>query len=233
MNGSALGPSREPDVAVAPGVQNVEDTTPRLQKENAQLRAEVERLSDLVCERTSWWRSPATIVVLTAILAALVPATTVFQGRVRKDRELALEELKFKSAISLEQQKQASALAVRRASQMDDLRSFYLERQKTPGEHLGTLRFVLATTDDSRLRKWAIEEKPLVETDLRKLEEQARQATEAKLEEPKIRPPVHATSKEPRAPKKELLAKGRDWDPMQLRLGAKMVARSGLFEQDF
>jgi len=74
-----------------------------------------------------WWKSGATITTLTAIVVASVPVTTAVQGWVQKNRELALEDRK----------------------QTENIRTSYLERLKVPGEHLRTLRFVIATTNDS------------------------------------------------------------------------------------
>jgi hypothetical protein len=153
-----------------------ENATLRLQNENAQLGAEIRRLSRPDTHWPPWWRSRATITTLTTILAAVVPLTTAVHGWAQKDRELALEELKFKTANSLELQKQTNAIAMQRERQTEEIRTSYLERLKAPGEHLRTLRFILATTDDKTLRNWAIEEKNVVEGDLRKLEEEISRA---------------------------------------------------------
>jgi hypothetical protein len=48
-----------------------------------------------------------------------------------------------------------------------------------PGEHLRTLRFVIATTTDSTLRAWALQEKNVVEDELRSLDHEIKQAKEA------------------------------------------------------
>jgi len=104
-----------------------------------------------------WWKSGATITTLTAIVVASVPVTTAVQGWVQKNRELALEDRK----------------------QTENIRTSYLERLKVPGEHLRTLRFVIATTNDSPLRAWAEQEKKVVEGELRGLDDEIKRAEEA------------------------------------------------------
>jgi hypothetical protein len=141
----------------------------QLRAENAQLRAAMQAQSGAaVSPARPWWKSSATITTLTAIVAAVVPLTTAVRGWVQKNRELALES-----------QKQANAIAMQRERQVEDIRTSYLDRLKTPGEHLRTLRFVIATTNDTRLRDWAVNEKKETEDELRKLDQEIRQAEEA------------------------------------------------------
>jgi hypothetical protein len=121
-------------------LQNEKDRLTLL-KANAALRAEIFGLE------APWWRKASVVTTMTGILAAIIPATTAIQGHFQKERELALAERK----------------------QTEDLRTSYLDRMKTPGEHLRTLRFAIATTPDVLLRAWAVEEKKIVEADLQKL----------------------------------------------------------------
>ena len=126
----------------------------QLRAENAQLRAKIGGAST---PALPWWKSGATITTLTAIVVASVPVTTAVQGWVQKNRELALEDRK----------------------QTENIRTSYLERLKVPGEHLRTLRFVIATTNDSPLRAWAEQEKKVVEGELRGLDDEIKRAEEA------------------------------------------------------
>jgi hypothetical protein len=155
-----------------------ENATLTLQKENAQLAAEIRRLRRGEKPTLAWWKNGATVSTLTAILAAAVLLTTAVHGWARKTRELALEDLKLTAASRLELQKQANALAMQREKQTDEFRTAYLDRLKEPGERLRSLRFVLATADDERLRSWAIAEQSRVEQDLRKLEAETRGSRE-------------------------------------------------------
>jgi hypothetical protein len=164
----------------------------KLRKENAQLLAETRALAT---PASPWWKNRATIVTLTAIVTAVVPLTTAVQGWMQKSRELAVEEVRSKAASALELQREANAAAIQRERQTEEIRSSYVERLKAPAEHLRALRFVLATTEDRPLRAWAMEEKNLVEDELQKQQDEARQTPETvpkvhKLLEPAARPPV-------------------------------------------
>jgi len=128
----------------------------QLRAENAQLRAKSDAGASMPIPALPWWKSGATIATLTAIVAAIVPVTTAVQGWAQKNRELALEDRK----------------------QTENIRTFYLERLKVPGEHLRTLRFVIATTNDSTLRAWAEQEKKVVEGELRGLDDEIKRAEE-------------------------------------------------------
>jgi hypothetical protein len=171
----------------------------KLRKENAQLLADARALDAPASPVPPWWKHGATIVTLTTIVAAVVPLTTAVQGWMQTSRELALEELKSKTANALELRRQTTTAATERERQAAEVRSSYLERLKAPAEHLRALRFVLATTEDKTLRAWAVEEKKVVEEEMQKQEDEARQAQEAapkvhKALEPAARPSV-ATSR--------------------------------------
>ncbi len=167
----------------------------KLRKENAQLEADTRALET---PTSPWWKDGRTIITLTAIVGAVVPLTTVVQGWMQRSRELGVEEVRSKSASALELQRTASAAASQRERQADEIRSSYLERLKTPAEHLRALRFVLATTEDKSLRAWATEEEKIVEDELKREEDQSRQAQEAapkahRSVEPGARSPVTAS----------------------------------------
>jgi hypothetical protein len=159
MDGSESVVSTEPD----PHSQlRTENAALKLQKENAQLSAEIRQLSSPDVSARPWWKSGTTITTLTAILAAVVPLTTAVQGWVQKSRELALEEAK-----------QANAIAMQREKQTEDIRTGYLERTKDPQDRIRVLHFVLATSADPRLREWARNELPPVQDDIAKFEKAA------------------------------------------------------------
>ncbi len=91
-----------------------------------------------------WWRQGSVVTTLTAIVAAVIPVTTAIQEHFQKVRELALEESK----------------------QAHEIRTSYLDRLDKPGARLRTLRFVLAVSDDSALKKWAQEETAQVQSEV-------------------------------------------------------------------
>jgi hypothetical protein len=151
-----------------------ENATLALQRDNAQLAAEIRRLRRLDPPESPWWKNRATMATLTVLLAAVVLLNAAVHGWFQKSRALALEELKLKAATSLDRQQQTNALALQKEKQVEAIRESYVERLKEPSDRLRALRFVLATIDDSRLRSWAAAEKPLMEEDLRKLDEESR-----------------------------------------------------------
>lgn len=102
----------------------------KLERDNAQLRAELAQLN------RPWWRKGSIVTTLIAITAAVVPVTTAVQAHYDKERELALQQSK----------------------QAHEIRTSYLDRLEKPGGRLRALRFVIATTDDSVMKRWAVEE---------------------------------------------------------------------------
>jgi hypothetical protein len=148
----------------------------KLRKENVQIKLDMEALRETPLPKPPWWRNGATITSLTAIIAAVVPATTGVQGWVQKNREIELEAFKFSKANDLEVKKQTNATKLQETRQAEDIRTAYLERLKAPGEHLRTLRFILATTNDVQLRSWATNERKVVEEELGKLDAQLKHA---------------------------------------------------------
>lgn len=75
---------------------------------------------------------------------------------------LELEAARSEQKLKLEAAKQKHDEAMATQRQNEKIRTAYLERLKAPGEHLRTLRFVLATTDDPKLRHWASSEEKIV-----------------------------------------------------------------------
>ena len=155
MDGSKSDISTEPEML---STLRVENSKLNLQKENAQLVADIRRLSSPDPPALPWWKSGATITTLTTIIAAIVPLTAAVQGWVQKNREIALEE-----------SKQSNAIAMQREKQTEEIRTGYLERTRDPADRLRTLRFVLATTSDRRLEKWALGELQPATDDVGKL----------------------------------------------------------------
>jgi hypothetical protein len=182
--------SPEPDELAELRMENA-----MLKRKNALLVADTRALSSAPSPMLPWWKSSATTITVTAIVAAVVPLTAAVHGWVQKNRELALEEAKLKTANALELQRQTNAVAIQRERQTEDIRTSYLERLKTPAEHLRALRFVLAMTEDKPLRTWAMEEKKVVEDELQRVEDEARRAPEAreKVHRPAARRQVTAS----------------------------------------
>jgi DNA repair exonuclease SbcCD ATPase subunit len=102
----------------------------KLERDNAQLRADLAQLN------RPWWRKGSIVTTMTALIASVVPVTTAVQAHYEKERELALQESK----------------------QAHEIRTSYLDRLDKPGARPRTLRFVIATTDDPVMKRWALEE---------------------------------------------------------------------------
>lgn len=116
----------------------------KLERDNAQLRAELAQLA------RPWWRKGAVVTTLTAIVASVVPVTTAMQAHYQKERELAIEETK----------------------ETHQIRTSYLDRIEKPGARLRTLRFVLATTSDPELKRWALQEQAQAQAELQAIDQQ-------------------------------------------------------------
>jgi hypothetical protein len=114
----------------------------RIERDNAQLRAELAALSK------PWWRKGSVVTALAAIAAAILPITTAVQVHYEKERELALQEGK----------------------QSHEIRTSYLDRLDKPGARMRTLRFVLATATDPSLLKWAQAETQEVQAELNEID---------------------------------------------------------------
>jgi hypothetical protein len=113
-------------------------------KERAELRAQIAALG------APWWRKAGILTAMTGIIAAVLPVTKVIEEHYRNEREHALEAAKAQN----------------------DLRMAYLDRYEVPGHRLRTLRFLIATTDDPRLRSWAETEVAFVKEELAVIERQ-------------------------------------------------------------
>jgi hypothetical protein len=153
--------ARIAELSKDPATLKLEQETLRLRFENetSELRAKLQK------QIQPWWRKSSSVATIAAIIAAILPVTTAVQGWVQKDREIALEQSKFTQNIALERERQS-----------EQLHTAYLERLKTPGEHLRTLRFIIATKpDDDKLMRWAQAEKAEVEAHLSALEKELKE----------------------------------------------------------
>lgn len=142
----------------------------RLQLRNKILEGRISALSTPPPPSNPWWRDASTIKILTAIVAAVIPITTFIQGCSQKNREIDLEVARHAQSVELEKTKQAHDITMERERQTDQIRTAYLERLKTPGEHLRTLRFIMGTTTDPTLYNWALEEKAETENRIEDLD---------------------------------------------------------------
>jgi hypothetical protein len=138
----------------------------RNEKELIELRSKIEELS------APWWRRAGVIATVTALAAAVLPITTAIQEHYRNEREFALQQAKQLSDSTLQQAKQQNDIALQQAKQEFDIRLAYLDRFEAPGHRMQTLRFLLATSNDSRLLMWAREEQKYVQGQLDKIEEE-------------------------------------------------------------
>jgi hypothetical protein len=118
-----------------------------------------------------WWRKPGWVTALTSIVAATIPVTTAVCGNIQKDRELAMQAATQRHDAAMEE------LKLKHSIQID-----FLDRLKNDSERLRTLRMVEATTDDDNMKRWASQEKGIVETDVAALKQQIEEKT-AKVEE--------------------------------------------------
>lgn len=117
----------------------------RLQLERATVERDLAKLSK------PWWRS-WNITALGAFLATIAPATAGVTGYFDKQKQLALEEQKQRHEIAMAQQKQD-----------EDIRSRYLDRLLDPHQTRRTLRLLMATSSDTKVRDWAMNELPFVD----------------------------------------------------------------------
>lgn len=128
-----------PDVAAL----QAEGERLKLLRDNQQLRAELAAIGK------PWWRQAGIVTMLTALVAAIIPATTAVQAHFESKRELAIQESK----------------------QSHEIRTSYLDRLEKPGTRMRTLRFVLATTADNQLRMWAQQEMKFVENEILQIDD--------------------------------------------------------------
>jgi hypothetical protein len=103
-----------------------------------------------------WWRNGKWITALTAILAAVVPATTAVSGCYTQRLQVELATVE----------------------QTEKIRSSYLDRLKgDPIEGQRILRFLIETTLDDRMREWAKGENARIEPSVTKLKQDIDDAT--------------------------------------------------------
>lgn len=119
----------------------------RLKQEldNARTRVELDALTK---PPPPWWRKGTIVTTLTAIVAAVIPVTTAIQAHYQKERELVLQESK----------------------QAHEIRTSYLDRLDKPGARLRALRFVVATSSDPVLKKWASLEIVIVQAEIENIQ---------------------------------------------------------------
>jgi len=132
------------------------------QEPSADLQDEIELQKALL----PWWRKPIPVAVVTAILAAIAPTTTAVSAHYQKSRELALQASKQRQDALMEQ------LKLNHSIQMD-----YLQHMGDDIERARTLRMIIALNDDTRLIKWAKEEKAAVDVGAAKLKQQIDEQT--------------------------------------------------------
>jgi hypothetical protein len=87
-------------------------------------------------QQKSWWRNPATITLLVAIIAAVPPITTGVQAFFQSRNQLELEKSK----------------------QLHEMRQKYLDRILSDVANRRVLEFLVAVEDDQRLKSWAQKE---------------------------------------------------------------------------
>jgi CheY-like chemotaxis protein len=108
-----------------------------------------------------WWRQAHTVTVLTTIVASVWPLTTLISGRMDKAKADAAEDRKWSEAV------RTSYLERIKPSPESDaeLKNPLLLSRRHLGEWRGyliTLRFVVGTSPDKNLVRWAQEEKEIL-----------------------------------------------------------------------
>jgi hypothetical protein len=152
----------------------------KLERDNAQLRAELAQLS------RPWWRKGSIVATMTAIIAAVVPVTTAVMAYYQKEREVALAQSQKERELAMaEAQKErelAAAraqkereLALQAAKQDHEIRTSYLDRLDKPGAKLRTLRFVEATTSDPAMKAWSQAEAKRIEAGIADVDQQIKE----------------------------------------------------------
>jgi len=144
----------------------------REQKERAELRAHIAALT------TPWWRKASLVATVTAILAAVLPITTMIQEHYRNEREYALQQTKQQAELAMQRDRQQNEITLQQGKQEHDIRIAYLDRFDVPGRRLQTLRFLIATSTDPRLLAWARDEQKIVQDQLARIEQELAAVTE-------------------------------------------------------
>ncbi|WP_158619961.1 hypothetical protein [Corallococcus sicarius] len=134
--------------AVPESVELIDGALAKKKEELAGLLLELEiaeAKSKLLHARQVWWRSGRTVTAIIGMLAAIVPVTSGIQGLIQKEREAATT----------------------RDIQQLEARERYLNTVlKDPHNAAVVLRFIIATSDDSRVARWADIEKDAIESRL-------------------------------------------------------------------
>jgi hypothetical protein len=115
-------------------------------KERLELKAQIGALT------APWWRKASLIATVTALAAAIVPVKTAIEEHYASEREYVLQ----------------------RGKQEHEIRMAYLDRFQVPGHRLQTLRFLIATSTDERLLKWAKGELLIVQAEVNAIVEELR-----------------------------------------------------------
>jgi len=148
------------------------EATPRSQRE------ESKEASSL-----PWWKRGLSVGAITAVLGAMVPATTAVSGYFQKHREVALQQEKDDNDQKLKELELRHNIDMEEVKLKHSMQTDFLDRTKNDSERLRTLRFVAITSDDPKMAKWAGEERDLIQTDLeaaqKKAAEQATIAADA------------------------------------------------------
>ena len=92
-----------------------------------------------------WWKTPTTITLLVAIIAAVPPLTTGVQAFFNTRNQLALEKSK----------------------QLHELRQRYLDRILSDVENQRVLEFLVAVEEDEKLKTWAAKQLKTTEDRIR------------------------------------------------------------------
>jgi hypothetical protein len=120
-------------------------------------RATLER--DLAKLARPWWRS-WNVTALGAFLAAIAPATAGVTGYFERSKQFDLAAAKQTHDDAMAQQKQD-----------EDIRGRYLDRIDDPHQMRRTLRLIVATSKDEKLRQWALDEFPYVDRQAQLMDE--------------------------------------------------------------
>jgi hypothetical protein len=94
----------------------------KLERDNAQLRAELAQLS------RPWWRKGSIVATLTAIIAAVVPVTTAVMSYYQKEREVALAQTQKERELAIAQSQKERELALQAAKQDHEIRTSAQQR---------------------------------------------------------------------------------------------------------
>lgn len=145
-------PKASPEEEKTAAVRAAEQTTAGHEAALARLKLETAKdESERVKLSRPWWRS-WNITALGALLAAIAPTTAGVTGYFEKQKQLALEEQKQRHEIAMAQQKQD-----------EEIRGRYLDRIVDPQQSRRTLRLMIVSSTDEKIRQWAANELPRID----------------------------------------------------------------------